>query len=420
MFFNNFGNFGDFDHGEGEGATEDVDNKGLYELLGVERDADDATIKKAYRKLALTSHPDKGGDPEKFKEITTAYEILSDPDKRAAYDKYGLKGVSEESTGEHSNDIFNMFFGGQRRGDGQRKGEDLIYPIRVTLNDLYNGKTVNHEIVRDKICATCQGKGGKDGCEVDCEACHGQGVIVELRQFGPGMLQQIQRPCSSCRGQGKSIDPSNRCETCSGEKVVKETKNLEVHISKGMKHNQKIVIRGESNEAPNTVTGDVIFVVDQEEHALFKRKEDDLIIEKHLSLVESLCGTTFLIEHLDGRTLRVDIRTGEIIKPDDIKMIVDEGMPLKSNPFVKGNLFILFKIDFPESDQLTLDQIQGILTLIGPKPTVELTGEEEEVNLIIGDVKDFGRTRKEHSQAHNDSDDDDGQGGRQRVQCAQG
>jgi len=412
-----FGDFGDI-HG---GSRGEVDNSKLYELLGVEKDADDATIKKAYRKLALKNHPDKGGDPEKFKEITMAYEILSDPEKRAKYDKYGLEGLSDESMGGPGEDIFSMFFGGgKRRPAGPRKGEDSLYPLKVTLNDLYNGNTFKHDITRDKICEACDGKGGKDGAEINCTSCRGQGMIIEIRQFGPGMIQQVQRPCSACRGQGKSIDPNKRCRTCSGEKVVKETKTLEVHVNKGMKHNQKIVIRGEADEAPGTVPGDVIFVIDQEEHQLFKRKENDLIIEKHLNLVEALCGTTFLIPHLDGRIIRVDVHSGEVVKPDDVKVIQDEGMPLVSNPFVKGRLFILFKIDFPESGSFSDEQLQTLTNVLGPKPAPNLTGEEEEARLRDGELKEFGKSQQGNSHMPNHDSDDETDGRHQRVQCAQG
>ncbi|CAN0112486.1 unnamed protein product, partial [Discosporangium mesarthrocarpum] len=346
--------FEHFAHAEGmpggmggrRGPPADVDTEELYNILGVSKDATEGEIKKAYRKLALKNHPDKGGDPEQFKEITMAYEILSDPKKRQLYDQYGKDGVEQEDGPGHSaEDIFSMFFGGQRRGpSGPRKGDDDRHKLKVGLEDLYNGKTCRLAVSRNKVCTACEGLGGKAGAAKSCEVCHGRGVQVQFRQIGPGMVQQVQSSCSICRGEGKVINERDKCKVCMGKKTVKERKVLEVNITKGMKNGQKIVFHGEANEAPGIIPGDVIFIVEEKEHPLFRRKGSDLVMEHTLTLVEALCGFDFSITHMDKRTLRVKSTPGQVTKHDDVFMIDHEGMPTVGNPFVKGRLFILFKV----------------------------------------------------------------------------
>ncbi|KAF0716913.1 hypothetical protein As57867_002590, partial [Aphanomyces stellatus] len=218
------------------GPSKPVDNTSFYETLGVSKNASAADIKKAYRKLALKNHPDKGGDPELFKNITVAYEALSDPDKRELYDKYGEEGLQQGGGGGHPGaDIFSQMFGGGGRQRGPQRGEDLTHPLKVSLEDLYNGKTVKLAVNRDVLCGGCSGRGGPEGAETSCNTCNGRGMRVQLRQIAPGMVQQVQSVCPDCRGQGKSIREADRCKVCKGNKVTKERKVLEVHIEKGMR-----------------------------------------------------------------------------------------------------------------------------------------------------------------------------------------
>lgn len=246
----------------------------LDETLEVDKDADAKEIKKSYRRLSRTHHPDKGGDEHKFKEINAAYEILSDEDKRKQYDKYGLEGVDDGGAAAHGGeDLFSMFFGGGsgRRGSaGPRKGPSVNHPLKVSLEDLYNGKTVKLAINKKVIV----------GDVTECEKCHGQGATMEMRQIGPGMITQMQRPCDACNGQG------NKAETKTERKV------LEVHIDKGSTHGQRITFRGEADEIPGMETGDINFIVQEKEHELYKRKGADLLVTKDLSLKQALCGFT--------------------------------------------------------------------------------------------------------------------------------
>ena len=180
----------------------------------MEKTATQPEIKKAYRKLAVKHHPDKGGDEHTFKEINAAYEILSDEEKRARYDRNGLDGIDDHGGGGGGgSDIFDLFFRGgrQQASRGPQRSEDVNHAIKVSLEDLYNGKTVKLAVNREVIV----------GKPKMCTQCDGRGMVVELRQIGLGMVQQIQRHCSSCRGDGY------QCEK------KRERKIVEVHVEKG-------------------------------------------------------------------------------------------------------------------------------------------------------------------------------------------
>lgn len=392
--------------GMGGGAPRgDVDTTKLYETLEVDKDASKKDIRKSYMKLSRKHHPDKGGDEHKFKEISAAYEVLSDKEKRAQYDKYGLEGLSEDGGGGGGpDDLFSMFFGGAggRRPQGPRKSESVNHPLKVSLEDLYNGKTAKIAINRQVVV----------GESKMCTACDGQGVVVELRQIALGMVQQVQRRCGECGGLGHIATRK------------KERKILEVHVEKGMKHNQKIPFRGMADEKPNMEPGDVNFIIQEKEHDLFKRKGADLLITKTLSLNEALCGFEWIVKHLDGREIAIKSKPGEVIKPEAnashpfVKIVANEGMPSHGNPFVKGNLYVLFRVDFPqegELDKKTVTQLKKLL----PKPAMDVSYDEEEVEVVHldhGDVKNFGKGGATSQGQNYDSDDEEGPG---QVQCQQ-
>jgi DnaJ family protein A protein 2 len=206
-------------------------------------------------------------------QTTLAYEIISDEEKRKIYDQHGLEGVEQEGGpggpggGE---DLFSMFFGGGGRGRqaGPRKGPSLQHPLKVSLNDLYNGKTVKLAINRKVIV----------GESSECGPCRGQGVVMEMRQIGPGMITQMQRACGDCAGRGYKAKTKN------------ERKVIEVHVEKGAANNQKITFRGMADEVPGRETGDVNFVIQEKEHDFFKRKGADLLIMQDISLNQALTG----------------------------------------------------------------------------------------------------------------------------------
>lgn len=421
MFFGGdpFENFAGGGRGGGGGRRGPVDNEKLYNVLGVAKDADETEIKKAFRKLALKNHPDKGGDIEKFKEISAAAEILSDPDKRKLYDQYGMEGLEGQSTEHHSaDDIFSMFFGGGgggRRGrGGPQRGEDIVHTIKVSLEDLYNGKTHRLAITRDKPCGDCEGRGGKVGAEKACSDCQGRGVRISIRQIGPGMVQQMQSACNSCAGAGKVMREEDKCKACRGKKTFKDRKILEVAVEKGMSNGQKIRFSGEADEIPGTVPGDVVIVIQEKEHDTFKRKGADLAVNVELTLSEALCGYVKTITHLDNRILKVEVSAGKVTKHDSYKLIRGEGMPHHGNPFTKGGLFIHFNVIFPPT--LPEAVISKLKNLLPSPPSPMLTGEEEDCSLADVDLTQFGRTTDSRNA---DEDDDENGQGTQRVQCGQ-
>ncbi|KAH6583515.1 hypothetical protein BASA60_001399 [Batrachochytrium salamandrivorans] len=375
-----------------------------YDLLEVSPDASESELKKAYRKLALKFHPDKNPDAgDKFKDISHAYEILSDSQKRGIYDQYGEDGLSGDGHGHHGGmspeDLFSQLFGG---GGGM-------------FGDLYKGKTTKLALQKQVLCAGCDGKGGKDGAMKSCSGCNGRGIRVVMRQLGP-MIQQMQQTCPECEGTGEIIRDKDRCKSCSGKKVSTERKILEVFIDKGMQDGQKITFAGEGDQAPGIIPGDVIIVVEEKPHPRFKRKGSDLYFDAKIDLLTALAGGQFAIPHLDDRVLIVNILPGEVIKPGESKAINNEGMPTYKRPFDKGSLFVTFEIIFPQpnwTDARHLALLEGILPSRQALPPVG-GGEIEEVVLSSIDP-----ARHSRSQANTMEDDDDQHQGAPGVQCQQ-
>merc|ERR1719249_640001 len=255
-----------------------------------------------------------------------AYEVLSNPEKRRLYDQAGEQGIKEGGTGggfggSNPMDIFDMFFGGGDpfgrggRNRGPRRTKNLVHQLSVSLEDMYNGTTRKLALQKNVICDACDGVGGKEGAVVRCTHCRGSGMQVRIQQLGPGMMQQIQSMCGECQGQGERIDPKLRCKKCNGRKVNRERKILEVSVDKGMADSQKITFTGEGDQEPGMEPGDIIIVLDEKEHAHFKRNGIDLIPTINISLSDALCGFKKTVPTLDDRTLVIQTVAGEVIKP---------------------------------------------------------------------------------------------------------
>lgn len=398
-----------------------------YDLLEVKQNATPEELKKAYRKQALAHHPDRNPEnPEKFKEISHAYEILSDENKREIYDRYGeegLQGNGGGGPGVSPEDLFSQFFGGgfggggRSRPRGPTKGKDMTHSLKVSLEDLYKGKVSKLALQKQIICGKCEGKGGKDGATRQCGSCNGRGVRIVMRQIGP-MIQQMQQTCSDCKGEGEIIKDKDRCKGCNGKKVITERKILEVFIDKGMANGQKITFTGEGDQAPGILPGDIIIQIEQKEHTRFQRKGDDLYHQVEIDLLTALAGGKFAIEHLDGRVLIVNILPGEVIKPGDIKAVTGEGMPGYKRPFDKGNLYISFQLKFPQQNWVPAAQLALLEQVLPPRnPLPDVSGKECE-DVILSSVDPVQQQANARRQAHDDMDEDEEQGPG-HVQCAQ-
>jgi len=349
------------------------------------------TSRKRIGKKALRLHPDKGGDPELFKEVTHAYEILSDQDKRSIYDARGEAGLSEQGGmgGMDPQDLFSQLFGGgggffgagggSSRG-GARKTKDLVHRVHVTLEDLYKGKTTKLALTRNVICSKCKGKGGKEGAVKACTSCSGRGIKITLRQVGP-MIQQIQAACDDCSGSGEIINPKDRCSHCKGKKVLPEKKFLDVHIDKGMKGGESIHFRGESDQSPIAETGDVTIIIEERPHDRFKRQDNDLIAEFEVDLLTALAGGQFGIKHLDDRALLVRLEPGEVIKHGDHKVILGQGMPSRRH-HEPGNMYVKINVKFPDHiDMASIPLLERALPPRKPMEKFPKNVQVEEVHL---------------------------------------
>ena len=231
--------------------------------------------------------------------------------------------------------------------------------------------------------------------------------------MAPGFITQMRKACPACEGQGKSIDPKFICGACSGKKVQTETKTLEVHIDKGMKNGQKIVFENEADEKPGVQAGDIVFILQEKKHPLFTRDGQNLIYEKKITLSEALTGVEFVIEHLDKRKLAIKSQPGDVIRPGQMKMIRNEGMPQYKNPFDKGALVIKFDVEFPSS--IPDDIAQKLVSILPPKNKMDIDSNEHSLEVFLDDALINESSRSGNREAY-DSDEDEERS--QGISCA--
>ena len=344
-----------------------------YEVLGVEKSASEAEIKKAYRKLAIQYHPDKNpGDKEaeeKFKEAAEAYSVLSDKDKRARYDQFGHAGMGGAAGGGGFNgqgmsmdDIFSMFgdiFGGGGGRAQQRKfrGSDLRVKVKMSLKDISTGVEKKFKLKKYVTCEHCHGSGaeGNSGTET-CPNCHGTGSVTRTQQSIFGMMQ-TQSVCPNCNGEGKII--KNKCKHCSGEGIVYGEEVVEVKIPAGVAEGMQLSVTGKGNAGKrNGIPGDLLVVVEEESHPDLIRDENDLIYNLLLSVPTAALGGTVEIPTIDGK-VKVKIDPGT--QPGKVLRLRGKGLPsVNSYGYSNGTGDLLVNISVYIPEHLNKDEKQAL------------------------------------------------------------
>ena len=345
-----------------------AEKQGFYEVLGVPRDATKDQIKDAYRKLAMQFHPDRNKAPEaeeKFKEISEAYAVLSDDQKRQQYDTLGKQGFDQRYTEEDIfrgadfndifkdlgggfSDIFRMFFGGGGFGGGGfgervNRGQDLLYDLNITLEEAAGGTEKEIEIPRTERCDVCGGSGAAPGSQPKtCPRCNGAGRIQNMRRSAFGTFVQVT-PCPECRGKGRILD--SPCRNCRGSGLVKKRRKITVNIPLGIDEGYQLRLRGEGDMAGDGgEPGDLYVLVHIIPHELFVRDGDDLHYVLMLGYPQAALGAEVQVPTLEG-TASVKIHPGT--QAGEIIRLKGKGMP-RFRGYGKGDLLIRVGIAVPE------------------------------------------------------------------------
>ncbi|TVR67180.1 MAG: molecular chaperone DnaJ [Spirochaetaceae bacterium] len=338
-----------------------------YEVLGVGRDAPVEEIKKAYRKVAVQNHPDRNpgdtGAEERFKEAAEAYEVLSNPEKRQAYDQFGFAGVEgfgggggqgfsssfrdfEDIFGDFS-DIFGSFFGGSSRGRsrggarGRARGSDLRYDLQVAFKDAAFGTKVEVAYERQASCESCSGTGAGagGGGRKTCSTCGGAGQVRRSSGFF-----SVASVCPTCQGEGSIVE--NPCSACGGAGAVKKRQRLKVTIPAGIAHGQRVTIPGQG-DAPRGggESGDLHVVIHVEPHKHFERDNNDLYCVIPISMTQAALGTEIQVPTLDEKRVKVKVpagtQTGKVLR------LRNEGVPVVNGGSRRGDLYIKIQVVVP-------------------------------------------------------------------------
>lgn len=339
-----------------------------YEVLGVSRDADDATLKKAYRQLAKKYHPDMNpGDAEaerKFKEASEAYAVLSDPDKRRQYDQFGHAAFEGGGAGgaggfggfdfsgadfsDIFGDIFGDFFGGGRRSgrtsNGPMKGMNIRKGVRITFEEAVFGCEKEIEIVLKDPCEKCQGTGAKPGTSPEtCPRCGGRGQVVYTSQSFFGTVQNVQT-CPDCHGSGKII--REKCSDCAGTGYISSKKTIQVSIPAGIDNGQSVRIRDKGEPGTNGgPRGDLLVEVTVSRHPIFQRQDMNIFSTAPISFAQAALGGDVRIKTVDGEVIYT-VKPGT--KTDTKVRLKGKGVPSVRNPKVRGDQYVTLVIQTPE------------------------------------------------------------------------
>jgi len=337
-----------------------------YEILGVSKNASEAELKKAYRQMAMKHHPDKNQgnkeSEEKFKEAAEAYDVLSDPQKRARYDQYGhagLSGSSGYSGGgmsmddifSHFGDIFGDMFGGgfSSRGGGQRsrrvnKGSNLRVKVKLTLEEIANGVEKKIKVNKYVNCTECNGTGAKGGSSYStCSTCHGTGQVTRVTSTFLGQMQTAS-VCPHCGGEGQII--TDKCNTCFGNGIVKGEDIISLNIPAGVAEGMQLSVSGKGNAAARGgIAGDLIIVIEEIEHPELIRDGDNLLYEHFITFPEAAMGTSVEVPTIDGKA-RVKIEAGT--QSGKVLRLKGKGLP-SLNSYSRGDLLVNINIWTPQN-----------------------------------------------------------------------
>jgi molecular chaperone DnaJ len=337
-----------------------------YEILGVSKEASKDEIKKAYRKQALKFHPDKNpgnkGAEDKFKEAAEAYEVLSNDEKKARYDRYGHAGLGNSGNGYGGQsmtveDIFSSFgdifgdafggfggFGGGRQGRRVNKGSNLRVKVKLNLGEIASGTEKKLKVNKYALCDTCNGSGAADSNSFsNCSTCHGSGHVTRIANTMLGQMQTTS-VCPSCGGEGKII--TKKCLTCYGEGIVEKEEIIKINIPAGVGKGMQMTVSGKGN-APRRggVNGDLLVVIDEEEHEELIREGNDLIYNLFISIPDAITGTQVEVPTVDSN-VKIKIEPGT--QPGRILRLRGKGLP-EVNGYGRGDLLVNVNVWIPKS-----------------------------------------------------------------------
>ena len=357
-----------------------------YEVLGVQKNATEAELKKAYRQMAIKYHPDKNpGDKaseEKFKEAAEAYEVLSNPEKKQKYDQYGHAGLGNASgfgggsmnmddIFSHFGDIFGDMFGGGYSSRGQRsrrvnKGSNLRVKVKLTLEEIANGVEKKIKVNKYINCSTCNGTGAKGGSSYStCSTCHGTGHVTRVTNTFLGQMQ-TSSACPSCGGEGQII--TDKCNTCFGNGIVKGEEIISLNIPAGVSEGMQLSVSGKGNAAARGgINGDLIILTEEIEHPLLMRDNENLLYEHYISIPEAALGTNIEVPTINGKA-RVKIDPGT--QSGKVLRLKGKGLP-SLNSYSRGDLLVNVNVWTPQvlskEEKAIMEKIQHSPNFI-PKP----------------------------------------------------
>jgi len=373
--------------------------KDFYEVLGLQKGASDDEIKKAFRKLAIKYHPDKNqGDKEaeeKFKEINEAYQVLSDPEKKARYDQYGDADFGAGGYGGYGaegydfsdfggfGDIFDSFFGGggggRRRRGGPEKGSDLEYTITLTFEEAVAGVEKEISITRNEKCETCGGTGAKEGTQPKtCDKCGGTGQIRVQRNTPLGSFMSTST-CDKCGGKGTIItDP---CQDCKGSGKIRKNRKITVNIPAGVDTGNVIPLRGQGDDGTNGgPAGDLYVNIRVMPHKLFKRKGYDIFMDSHISFSKAAMGVELKVPTIDG-DVKYSVPAGT--QPGTVFRLKGKGVP-RVNGHGRGDQYVNVVVDIPK----TLNPKQKEALLMYMEASGEISEEDGSKKSFMDKLKD--------------------------------